>query len=107
MSQGTQMSPRPSGRTESYLRLAELLMGRRIAMALHLSAKHGLADLMGDEAKSADELSAQTGLPLESLRRLLRALSYTGVFAERSDGLFTNSPVSHYLRVDADPSLRE
>jgi multifunctional cyclase/dehydratase/O-methyltransferase len=76
-------------------------------MALHLSVRHGLADLLGDAAKSVDDLSACTGLPAESLRRLLRALSYTGVFAERPDGLFSNNPVSDCLRADADPSLRE
>ncbi|MBV8907259.1 MAG: hypothetical protein JOZ22_26755 [Acidobacteriia bacterium] len=82
-------------------------MGRRIAMALHLSVKHGIADVIGDEAKSVEELSARTAFPPESLRRLLRALSYTGVFAERPDGRFTNSPVSDYLRADRDPTLRE
>src|SRR5215469_2661152 len=107
MSQSAGKAARPTGRTEPYLRLAELLMGRRTAMALDLSVKYGLADLIGDEAKSAEELSAQTGLPAESLRRLLRALSYTGVFAEGSDGLFTNSDVSYYLRADADPTLHE
>lgn len=101
------ISPRSAGRTEPYLRLAELLMGRRIAMALDLAVKHSLADILGDAAKSVEELSNKTGLPADSLRRLLRALSYTGVFTEEPDGRFTNSPVSHYLRADADPTLRE
>lgn len=107
MSQSASLSAPRNGRTEPYLRLAELLMGRRIALALHISVKHGLADLLGDEAKTAEELSGPAGIPADSLRRLLRALSYTGVFAERGDGSFTNSPVSHYLRADAEPSLRE
>jgi hypothetical protein len=38
---------------------------------------------------------------------LLRALSYVGVFKENTDGRFTNTDVSAYLRADADPSLRE
>jgi len=38
---------------------------------------------------------------------LLRALSYVGVFQEKTDGRFTNSDVSAYLRSDSDPSLRE
>ena len=96
-----------SGRTEAYLRLAELLMGHRIARALHLSVKYGIADVLGDSAKSADEICTAVGLPADSLRRLLRALSYAGVFAEQPDGRFVNSPVSHYLRADADPTLRE
>jgi hypothetical protein len=107
MSQSTSVDARPTGRTEPYLRLAELLMGSRVAVALNLSVKYGVADLVGDEARSAEELSAETGLPEESLRRLLRALSYIGVFTETPDGLFTNSPISHYLRTDSDPTLRE
>jgi len=107
MSQSAATPAVPSGRTEPYLRLAELLMGRRIALALHLTVKHGIADLIAGDAKTAEELSQSTGLPADSLRRLLRALSYTGVFEEKPDGAFTNSPVSHYLRSDADPSLRE
>ena len=59
----------PSGRTEPYLRLAELLMGHRIACALHLSVKHGIADVIGNGAKTAEELSMRTGIPSESLRR--------------------------------------
>jgi len=48
MSQSASVSHQRNGRTEPYLRLAELLMGRRIALALHLSVKHSLADLIGD-----------------------------------------------------------
>jgi hypothetical protein len=96
-----------SGRPEPYMRLAELLMGSRIALALHIAAKRGIADLLGDGARSADELSAQVGMPAGSLRRMLRALSYVGVFRENTDGQFANSDVSAYLRTDADPTLHE
>jgi len=89
------------------MRLAELLMGSRIALALRFAAERGIADMLGDGAKSAEELSSQAGIPAQSLRRLLRALSYVGVFRENSDGRFTNSNVSAYLRDGADPSLRE
>jgi hypothetical protein len=99
--------PVSSGRPQPYMRLAELLMGSRIALALHVAAKRGIADLLGDGAKSAEELSPQAGIPARSLRRLLRALSYVGVFRENIDGRFTNTDVSAYLRADADPSLRE
>ena len=72
-----------------------------------MAAKRGIADLLGDDAKSAEELSPQAGIPAPSLQRLLRALSYVGVFQENADGRFTNTDVSACLRADADPSLRE
>ena len=99
--------PKTSGRSQAYMRVAELLMGSRIARAMHIAVEHGIADLLGDEAKSAEELSAQAAIPAPSLRRLLRGLSYVGVFQEGSDGRFSNSDVSSYLRSDADPTLRE
>lgn len=101
------VSPASAGRPQPYMRLAELLMGSRTALALQVAAKRGIADLLDGQAKSVEELSPQAGIPAESLRRLLRALSYVGVFQEHTDGRFTNTDVSAYLRSDADPSLRE
>lgn len=100
-------SPGSYGRPQAYMRLAELLGGARIASALHVAVKLRIADLLGDGAQSADELSLPAGLPVPSLKRLLRALSYVGVFREDAEGRFLNSEVSAFLRTDADPSLRE
>jgi hypothetical protein len=90
-----------------YMRLAELLMGSRITMGLRVVVNRGIPDLLGDDPKSAEELAAQAGIPAPSLRRLMRAMAYVGVFQEGSDGRFSNTEVSSYLRSDADPSLRE
>ena len=70
MSTGT-TSPGSYGRPQAYMRLAELLGGARIASALHVAVKLRIADLLGDGAKSADELSLPAGLPAPSLKRLL------------------------------------
>jgi O-methyltransferase domain len=90
-----------------YMRLAELLMGSRITIGLRVVVDRGIPDLLGDDTKSAEELSMQTNIPAKSLQRLMRALSYVGVFREGADGRFSNTDVSTYLRSDADPSLRE
>jgi hypothetical protein len=92
---------------QGYYRLAELMMGARISRAVDLVARRGIADLLGDEAKTPEELAAGAGMPAESLRRLMRALSFVGVFREDTDGRFTNTSVSTHLRSDASPSLRE
>ena len=91
----------------AYLRLAELLMGSRITMGLRVVVRTGIPDLLGDAARTAAELSETAGIPAPSLRRLLRALSYVGVFREDAEGRFSNTDVSAYLRAGADPSLRE
>jgi len=103
----TKLSEMPSARPQSYMRLAELLIGARIAIALRFVADRKIADILGNDAKSVEELSAQAGVPAQSLRRLLRALSYVGVFREDRAGLFTNTDVSAHLRSNADPSLRD
>jgi hypothetical protein len=95
------------GRTAGYFRLAELLMGARISRALDIVARRGIADLVGDEAKTPEELAAAVGWPAESVRRLMRSLSYVGVFREDAEGRFTNTEVSAHLRSDVTPSLRE
>jgi len=96
-----------SGPPPAYLRLAELLMGARITLALRVIVDKNIPDLLGDETKSAAELAPQTGLPMESLRRLMRSLVYAGVFKEDGNGHFSNTDVSAYLRSDSNPSLRE
>lgn len=96
-----------SGRPEPYMRLAELLVGSRIAMGLRVAVERGIPDLLTDDPKSIVELSPQAGIPAQSLGRLMRALSYIGVFREDADGRFSNTEMSAYLRSDAEPSLRE
>ena len=58
---------------ESYMRLAELMMGSRIALALHVVAQREIADLLSEEAKLPEELSSRAGLPAQTLGRPLRA----------------------------------
>ena len=60
-----------SGQPEPYMRLAELLMGSRITLALRIVVERGVADLLGDTAKAVEELSPEAGIPNQSLRRLL------------------------------------
>jgi len=96
-----------SSRSGPYMRLAELLIGSRIALALRVVAERGIADVLADGAKSPEDLSSRTGIPAPTLTRLMRSLSYVGVFEESSNGCFSNTDVSAYLRSGADPSLRE
>jgi SAM-dependent methyltransferase len=94
------------GRDAGYYRLAELMMGARISRAIDIAARRGIADLLGDETLSAENLASRAGLPAGSLRRLMRSLSYAGVFQEHADGRFSNNEVSAHLRDDAALSLR-
>lgn len=97
----------PSNHPPAYLRLVELLIGSRVALALRVAAEREVADHLADGPKTAEALSADTGLPAGTLGRLLRGLAALGVFEESADGTFSNTEVSAYMRNGASPSLRE
>jgi DNA-binding IclR family transcriptional regulator len=74
--------------------------------AISVVAKLGVADLLQEEAKSADELARATGAHARSLYRILRALASVGIFAEDEAGRFHLTPLAGPLRRDAPDSLR-
>jgi hypothetical protein len=96
-----------NSRPQAYQRLAELLIGSRISIALRVVAEHQIADLLAAGPQTAEVLSSNTGIATNTLRRLMRGLAAIGVFEETSEGRFANTDVSAYMRTDATPSLRE
>jgi hypothetical protein len=94
-------------RPPAYQRLAELLIGARVAMALRVVAEHQIADHLASGPQTAEALARATGLPAHTLRRLLRGLAALGVFVETAEGRFAHTDVSAYMRTDATPSLRD
>jgi hypothetical protein len=91
----------------AYQRLADLLIGAKIAIALRAMAEHGIADRLADGPVPVGTLAESTGLSVDPLRRVLRALSQYGVFRERADGRFENTDISDCMRSEAAASLRE
>lgn len=88
------------------MRLRELAFGAACAAALRAAARLGVADALGDQPMSVTDLAAAVKTEPKPLRRLLRALSCYGVFAERPDGTFAHTEVSRLLREDDPGSLR-
>jgi hypothetical protein len=76
------------------------------AQAIHVAAKLGLADLLGEQPRSVDHLATVTGTHGPTLRRLLKALTSLGVFSETVAGEFENTPLSETLRKDHPESIR-
>ena len=81
-----------------------MITGYWISQMVHVAAKLGLADLLADGPRTADELAAATGTHARSLYRLLRALASVGVFSEADDGRFAQTPLSESLRRDVPGS---
>jgi hypothetical protein len=88
------------------MRLRELVFGAACAAALRAAARLGVPDALGETPLSVEDLAAAVKTEPRPLRRLMRALSCYGVFAERPDGTFAHTDMSRLLREDAPDSLR-
>lgn len=83
-----------------------LLTGYWTTQMLYVAAKLGLADLLAEGPRSADDLAQATKTHAPSLYRLLRALASLGVFADDGTGRFKLTPLAEGLRSDAPGSQR-
>jgi hypothetical protein len=86
--------------------LMQMIFGFMNSQAISVAAKLGVADLLAEGAKSADELARATGAHPRSLYRIMRALAGGGIFAEDETGRFRLTPLAEPLRRDAPDSLR-
>jgi len=76
-----------------------------VAPCLSVAAELGVADYVGEQPTSVDELAQAVGAHPESLGRLLRVLSDHGIFQRQSAG-FSHTEASQLLRSDHPQSLR-
>src|SRR5262245_60713533 len=82
--------------------LARLVSGYWYTQAIYVAAKLGLAELLKDGRRTAQELAQATGTNPGALYRLLRALASIGIFAE-DQGHFSLTPLAECL---LDPSTK-
>ena len=87
-------------------KLLELIFIQRISQAIHVAAALGIADLIADEPKSAEQLAQATGVQAASLRRVMRTLAGFGVFAEEGADRFALTPIGEFLKAGVLGSLR-
>jgi hypothetical protein len=78
--------------------ISRMLTGYWLSQALYVAAKLGLADLLKDGPRTADELASATKSHPHSLYRLVRALASVGVFAEDDRHRFSLTPLAECLR---------
>ncbi|MFE3170880.1 methyltransferase [Amycolatopsis sp. NPDC059090] len=96
------MTDRRSAVPPEATRLREIALSGGRAAAVRAAAKLGIADVLGDEPATLAELASATDTDPVALERLLRALTWHGVFAEHEDGRFVHTASSLLLR-EADP----
>jgi hypothetical protein len=86
--------------------LLQMMTGTMVAQSISVIAALGIADVLVDGPKTADQLASSTSTHADSLYRVLRALSSSGVFLETDDHRFALTPISQCLRSDAPDSFR-
>jgi len=79
------------------LQMLQIISGFWVARCVYVVAKLGIADLIKDESKTADELAAATGTHGPSLFRVLRALAAVGVITQDSKNRFGGTALSQTL----------
>ena len=84
-----------------------LIFGFSITRSIALAAELGIADLLADGPRTAEELAGKCGVLQHPLYRMLRALAGEGVFTEDRDGYFGLTPMAELLRSDHPRSLRD
>ena len=93
-------------RTDTQLQMRGLLMGFVVSRALQVAAELGVADALAGGPKTRAALAGEVGADPATLHRLLRACASVGVFEERADGRYANTPRSEFLRGDVAGSMR-
>jgi hypothetical protein len=86
--------------------LSRMLMQWQHSQALIAAAQLGIADLLSEGPRRAEELAGATGMHPRALFRLLRALAGLGVFSILDDGRFALTPLGEPLRSEVPGSLR-
>jgi hypothetical protein len=89
------------------MQMMEMLYGALATQLISVAAELGIADLLADGPRSADDLAASSGADSAALYRLLRALASLGVFTEVAPGTFGLTPLAETLRTGVRGSMKE
>lgn len=100
------MDPADTGIAER-LALLDLANSYVLARALQVAAEIGIADALAQRARPVAALASDLGVPSHGLESILRLLASHGIFEERTDGRFGNTPRSALLRADVPGSVRD
>ncbi len=92
--------------TSPSARLHDMAMGYRDTQSLYVVAKLGVADLLTDSPKRAEELAKVLGVQPRPLFRVMRTLAGRGVFTQDRSDRFGLAPLGQPLRTDHPQTVR-
>lgn len=86
--------------------LLEMMYGFTISQALFVAAKLGIADILSDCSKTADELAKAAGVNSHGIYHLMRMLVSVGVFSVEDNEKFCLNSLGKHLLTGTSDSLR-
>jgi len=86
--------------------LLNLVDGHRVTAVIYVAAKLGIADLLLEGSKSAQDLARLTDTHERSLLRLMRVLVTLAICTQAVDGTFKLTEMGTYLAANAERSLK-
>lgn len=86
--------------------LLEIIYGYKKTQALFVAAKLGIADILVNGSKTADELAKATSVNSRSIYHLMRLLVSMGIFSAEKNDEFQLNPMGKYLLTGTSDSLR-
>ena len=94
----------PEGESSSSA-LLEIISGYKKLLALFVAAKLGIADLLSNGPKTADELAKATSANSLSIYHLMRLLESKGIFSAQKNDKFQLNALGKYLVTATSDSL--
>lgn len=77
--------------------MMQIILGKWISKPVNVAAKLGIPDILKDKSRTIDELAEITNTHPDSLYRMMRALAGVGIFVEKEEQCFGNTPLSECL----------
>lgn len=99
-------TPMTSGEKPVPFQMLDLITGYWLSCGVHVAARLSIADHLAKGPRTSADLAKACSAHPPTLYRLLRMLSSHGVFHERDDGAFENTPLSGTLRADVPASMK-
>ena len=96
---------KPMSERTPFQSIMQTALGFGLSRCLHVVAELGVADQLGEQPATPDELGRAVDANPESLGRLMRVLCDHGIF-QLDGGRFSHTPVSRLLKSDHPQSLR-
>ena len=106
MQAATVDTPPATPQVPPHTQVIQLATAYWVSRAVYAVAQLGIADLLKDQPRDANDLAAATGTYAPALHRVLRSLASVGLFKTDEQGRFSLTPLGATLQSDAPDAAR-